>query len=164
MGYKKYVKKAFQDNDERQKQRLITWRREAATKRLDQPTKPGRAGQLGYKSKQGVFVVRQRVMRGGRQRKQFKAGRKSSNFGRRKVLDISYQEVAERRVSEKHPNCAVLNSYRVGEDGEYQWYEVIVVDPDEPAVQEDEQLRDAAEHKGRAFRGLTSAGRKSGSK
>ena len=162
MGYKKYMRDAFQDNDVSQ-ERLIEWRDQPATKRVDNPTKLHRAKQLGYKAKQGVFVIRQRVQRGGRQRKQFKAGRKSSNFGRRKVLDISYQEVAERRVSEVHPNCEVLNSYVVGEDGGYKWFEVIVVDPDEPAVQADDDLREMAERKGRAFRGLTSAGRRSGS-
>jgi large subunit ribosomal protein L15e len=66
-------------------------------------------------------------------------------------------------VSEVHPNCEVLNSYVVGEDGGYKWFEVIVVDSDEPAVQADDDLREMAERKGRAFRGLTSAGRRSGS-
>jgi large subunit ribosomal protein L15e len=161
MGYKKYVKQAFQDNDGVSQDRLIEWRRQPATKRVDNPTKPHRASSLGYKAKQGVFVVRQRVMRGGRQRPQFKAGRKSSNYGRRKVLNKSYQDVAENRVSEQHPNCEVIGSYIVGEDGGYEWYEVLVVDPDEPSVQADDDLRDAASRRGRSERSLNSASTKS---
>jgi len=161
MGYKKYAKEAFQDSDGVSQDRLIKWRRQAATHRVENPTKPHRASSLGYTSKQGVFIIRQRVIRGGRQREQFKAGRKSSNYGRRKVLNKSYQEVAENRVSAKHPNCEVIGSYDVGEDGAYKWFEVIVVDPDEPAVQADDELKDAASRKGRSERGLNSSGRRS---
>lgn len=165
MGYKKYMKEAFQADDDdvknRAQDRFLTWRREPVTKRVDNPTKPHRAQALGYKAKQGVFVVRQRVQRGGRQRPQFKAGRKSSNYGRRKALNHSYQEVAENRVAEKHPNCEVINSYDVGDDGEYSWFEVIVIDPDNPVVQSDDDLSELASRSGRASRGLTSAGRKS---
>lgn len=161
MGYKKYMRESFRSNDEHQKQRYQEWRRDPATKRVDNPTKPHRAKALGYKAKQGVFVVRQRVQRGGRQREQFKAGRKSSNRGRRQVLNQSYREVAEQRVSETRPNCEAINSYKVGDDGAYAWYEVIVVDPNNPVVQADEDLLDAAQRTGRAERGLTSAGRRS---
>lgn len=56
----------------------------------------------------------------------------------------------------------VLNSYWVGEDGKHKWYEVILVDPYHPAIKADPQLNwlCTGKHRGRAFRGLTSAGKK----
>jgi len=55
----------------------------------------------------------------------------------------------------------VLNSYFVGEDAIYRWYEVILIDRDHPVVVSDPLLKSLANMKGRANRGLTSAGRKS---
>jgi len=55
----------------------------------------------------------------------------------------------------------VLNSYWVGEDGSQKWFEVILVDPNHPAIENDDDLNwicDSA-HTNRAFRGLTSAGK-----
>ncbi|MEM2486836.1 MAG: 50S ribosomal protein L15e, partial [Candidatus Bathyarchaeia archaeon] len=60
------------------------------------------------------------------------------------------------------PNLEVLNSYWVGEDGRYKWFEVIMVDPHHPAIRADKDINWICEkqHKGRVFRGLTSAGKK----
>ena len=57
----------------------------------------------------------------------------------------------------------VLNSYWVGEDGKNKFFEVIMVDPHHPAIKSDKQLGWIAEgnsHRGRAFRGKTSAGKR----
>jgi large subunit ribosomal protein L15e len=45
--------------------RLIQWRHEPVTVTLEHPTRLDRARSLGYKAKQVILVVRQRVNRGG---------------------------------------------------------------------------------------------------
>jgi large subunit ribosomal protein L15e len=74
----------------------------------------------------------------------------------------SIQRIAEERAARKYPNMEVLNSYWVGEDGKHKWYEVILIDPCHPAIKADPQLNwlCTGKHRGRAFRGLTSAGKK----
>ncbi|MBS3176805.1 50S ribosomal protein L15e, partial [Candidatus Woesearchaeota archaeon] len=141
---------------------LISWRKENATVRVEHPTRPDRAHSLGYKAKQGVFVVRQRVQRGGRKREVMDGGRRSKRSSLRLNLNKNYQQVAEERAQKSYINCVVLNSYWVGQDGKNIWYEIVMVDPGCPVVQSDKQLSwtmDKA-HQGRAHRGLTSAGRK----
>jgi large subunit ribosomal protein L15e len=72
------------------------------------------------------------------------------------------QRIAEERTAKRYPNLEVLNSYWVGEDGRQKYYEVILVDPHHPSIINDPKINWICEpqHKGRAFRGLTSAGRK----
>lgn len=74
----------------------------------------------------------------------------------------SLQRIAEERASRKHPNLEVLNSYWVGEDGKSKWYEVILMDRSHPSIQSDSELNWVCNpsHKGRAFRGKTSSGKK----
>lgn len=57
----------------------------------------------------------------------------------------------------------VLNSYWVGEDSTYKFFEVILIDPFHKAVRRnpDTQWITKAVHKHREMRGLTSAGKKS---
>ncbi len=164
MGFYKYIKEAWKKPKENLgdlwKQRLIQWRKESATLRIERPTRLDRARSLGYKPKQGFIVVRQRVSRGGRQRPTIRKGRRSKHFGQRKDLDMSYQWVAEGRATKKYPNCEVLNSYYVGEDGLHYWYEIILIDRTHPQILADENLANLAAKKGRVQRGLTSAGRK----
>ncbi|MDP3987098.1 MAG: 50S ribosomal protein L15e, partial [Nanoarchaeota archaeon] len=63
----------------------------------------------------------------------------------------------------KFTNLEVLNSYLLGKDGVYYFYEVILVDPDKPEIKSDKNVSWISKpgNKGRAFRGLTSAGKKS---
>ena len=167
MGYLKYVrqlwKKPKANMPELWKQRLISWRREPASLRIERPTRIDRARSLGYKAKQGYIMVRERLIRGGRQRPKIRKGRRSKHYGRRKDLRISYQVVAEQRAGKKFPNCEVLNSYWVAEDGKYCWYEVILVDKNHPAIKKDKRISWIGEkqHRGRVFRGLTAAGKRS---
>lgn len=144
---------------ELQRERLIKWRREPASVKVEKPLRLDRARSLGYKAKPGYFVVRQRVRRGGRMREQFKKGRRSKARRRKKVLDQSLQVLAEQRVARKYTNCEVLNSYWVGKEKKYVWYEVIVADRSHKAVLKD--LPHLKKTKGRALRGLTSAAKKS---
>ncbi|MEJ1276701.1 hypothetical protein NN561_007610 [Cricetulus griseus] len=57
----------------------------------------------------------------------------------------------------------VLNSYWVGEDSTYKFFEVILIDPFHKAIRRnpDTQWITKPVHKHREMRGLTSAGRKS---
>ncbi len=167
MGYQKYIKNLWKKPKENLgdlwMQRLISWRREPVTVRIERPTRIDRARSLGYKAKQGVFVVRQRVIRGGRMRPNITGGRRPKHNRQRMILEKNYQQISEERAVKNYPNCEVLNSYYVAHDGDYYWYEIIMVDRTHPSVLADEQLSWVADHqhKGRVFRGLTSAGRRS---
>ena len=142
-------------------ERLMQWRREPVTVRIERPTRLDRARSLGYKPKPGVIVVRQRVIRGGHERPAIRKGRRSKHKRQRMVLAKSYQRIAEERANTSFKNCEVLNSYFVAKDGRHYWYEVILVDRSHPCVLADKQLAGITGQRGRAIRGLTSAGRRS---
>ena len=144
------------------KDRLIAWRREKTATRIEKPTRLDRARSLGYRAKQGIILVRVRVKRGGRKRpRPTKKGRRSKRQTIRKIVRKNYQWIAEERANKKYKNCEVLNSYFVAEDGIYKWYEIILVDRDHPQIKKDKQLKNIAKQRGRVYRGITSAGRKS---
>ena len=165
MGIQKYIKALWKNPKknmgEAYHQHLIQWRKEGATVRVEHPLRIDRARELGYKAKQGFFVVRQRVSRGGSLNKKAAGGRRSRNFSRNLVLHINGQALAERRANRKYKNCEVLNSYWVGEDGTHKWYEVIMVDRTHPNIFKDKSLNWISLDRGRTFRGKTSANRKS---
>lgn len=163
MGYLKYIRnlKGNKEHKKIQKERLLKFRKEPSNKRIKRPTRMDRARSLGYKAKQGFIIVRQKLKRGGRQNKKLKAGRKSSNTGRKKNLKLNYQTVAESRSKERYPNMEVLNSYEVLKDGKHIWFEVILIDRKHPNITSDENLAKLASKKGRTQRGLTSSSRKS---
>jgi len=143
-------------------QRLIEWRRQPVVLRVEKPTRIDRARKLGYKAKQGFVVTRVRVRRGGFKRIRPKAGRRPKRMGVAKLkLAKSLRLVAEERAARKFPNLEVLNSYWVWEDGRFKWFEVIMVDPNHPVIQSDKDVNWICEkvHRGRVFRGLTSAGK-----
>lgn len=142
------------------KQRLISWRSEPATIRVQYPTRLDRARSLGYRAKPGFIIVRERVMRGGHMRPNITGGRRPKHNRQRMVLDKGYQQIAEERAHQKYPNCEVLNSYWVAKDGKYFWYEVILVDQAHPQIVADKRINWICTEKGRAERGLTSTGRK----
>jgi len=166
MGYLKYVKQLWKNpkknNKEAYRERLIAWRREPVTIRIQRPTRMDRARALGYKAKQGYVMVRQRVLRGGHKRPSYLGGKRSRNMGQRMALAQNYQSICEQRAQRKHPNLVVLNSYWVAEDGRYKWYEIVMADPSHPVIRKDPRTRwlKDKKHHSRAFRGKTSAGRK----
>ncbi len=142
--------------------RLQKWRREPAVVRIDRPTRLDRARALGYKAKKGIIVVRVRIRRGGRRATRPNKRRKSKRqMVSRLTPKKSLQWIAEERANRKYPNMEVLNSYWVGEDGRYKWFEVILVDRSHPAIASDKELAWITRKRGRVYRGLTSAGRKS---
>ena len=170
MGFYKYVRDAWKNPgkkiSELMKERVTKWSKEPVTLRIERPTRIDRARSLGYRAKQGIIVVRQRLIRGGKQRPKIRKGRRSKHSRQRLVLDKSYQSVAEERAARKYVNCEVLNSYLVGKNNKYAWFEVILVDKAHPSIKKDKKLSWIAgkQHRGRVFRGLTSAGKKSRSK
>lgn len=134
--------------------RLQEWRDQGAIVATERPTRLDRARTLGYKAKQGYKIARTRIRRGNRRKQRFKAGRGPSKMGVNRITPgKSLQRIAEERASRKHPNMGVLGSYWVGQDGNYKWFEVILVDPDHPAV-------DVDVAKDGAGRGKTPAGKK----
>ena len=146
------------------KSRLIRWRKQPVVVRVDKPLRLNRARALGYKAKQGFITVRVRVRKGSMSKPRPRSGRRPKRMGiyghtPRKSL----QWIAEEKAARKYPNLEVLGSYWVGEDGRYKWFEVILVDPHHPAVINDPDINWICNpsQKGRVFRGLTPAGRKS---
>ena len=167
MAYK-YIAEAWKKPeesfvDELMRRRLIEWRRQPAIIRVEKPTRLDRARKLGYKAKQGFIIVRVRVRRGGLRKKRPRAGRRPKRMGVKKYKPAkSLRLIAEERAARKFPNLEVLNSYWVGEDGRFKWFEIIMVDKNHPVIKADKDINWICQkqHKGRVFRGLTSAGKK----
>jgi large subunit ribosomal protein L15e len=89
--------------------------------------------------------------------------RKPSKTGVTKItMAKNIQRIAEERVNRHFPNLEVLNSYWVGQDGKHKYYEVIMLDPSHPSIKADKELGWIADghHRGRAYRGKTSAGKR----
>ena len=145
------------------RQYMISWRKDPSVIKIERPLRLDRARSLGYKAKEGILVARVRVPRGGRKREAFKGGRRSRNRGRKKIVAKSYQWIAEERANQKFHNFEVLNSYLVAKDGIYAWYEVLLIDPNHPAIRNDKHLGwvQFMKHKGRVYRGKTASGRRS---
>lgn len=146
-------------------ERLISFRRESdSIVRVNKPSNPYRARQLGYKAKKGFVVVRVKIRKGSGLHRRPYLGRRPKNMGVRKITrGKSIQSMAEIRATKKFVNCEVLNSYWVGEDGKNKFFEVILVDTSAPEIQKDSSLKwiTNSVHSGRAERGLTSAAKKS---
>ncbi|MDD3244558.1 MAG: 50S ribosomal protein L15e [Candidatus ainarchaeum sp.] len=145
-------------------QRLIGYRhiKEAVVK-LEKPTNIPRARELGYKAKQGIIVVLAKVRKGSGLIRRPNKGRKPKRMGVNKITRrISIQRMAENKAADKFVNMEVLNSYLIGEDGQHKYYEVILVDPNHPRIITDKDLHWICDpqHKGRSYKGLTSAGKK----
>ena len=165
MGYQKYVRECWKKPKKNLgktewQEWIIKLRKEPAIIRTDKPKRIDRARSLGYKAKQGFFIVRVRTTRGKRKRPQLKGGRRPKRYVQYVAPGKSYKRIAEERASKRYPNAEVLNSYWVGDDGKHKWYEVIMIDRDHPAILKDKQVKNIAAQKRRAVRGLTSAGKK----
>lgn len=167
MGYLKYIKKAWERPRENlgddYKQRLVQWRRAPAIDRVENPTRPDRARALGYKSKQGFVVARVRVIRGGKSNPKIKKGRDGGNTSSKIAQSKNYQWICEERAQKRFPNLEAINSYWVGQDERYYWYEVLLVDVYHPQIISDKDISWVVsnKHTRRAMRGLTSAAKKS---
>lgn len=158
-----YIAEAWKNPTREMNTRLIEWRRSNAVTRVDKPLRLDKARMLGYKAKRGFVVVRVRLIRGGRRRPMYTKARKSTKQHIRKTLKMNYRWVAEIRAARAYPSLEVLNSYWVGKDGKYYYFEVILVDSSKPEIMNDKDIKwiSSSANKKRAERGLTSAGKKS---
>jgi large subunit ribosomal protein L15e len=144
------------------KEKLIQWRKQGSFVKLDKPSDIGRARNLGYKDKKGFIIVRVKIIRGGRKRDMTNKRRRTKRKTNRKTLKMNYRWIAELRATNHYTNLEVLNSYEVAKDGQHYFFEVILVDPARPEIQKSEiGWISKRENRGRAFRGLTSAAKKS---
>ncbi|MFW9943517.1 MAG: 50S ribosomal protein L15e [Candidatus Sifarchaeia archaeon] len=153
-----------QERSDLVRSRLIVWRKQGTIVRLERPTRLGRARNLGYKAKQGYVMVRIKTGRGTREKPRPRMGRKPRSLGvSRYTPQKSRRWIAEERAARKYPNLRVLNSYWVGSDHKWVWHEVILVDPNHPVIYNDPNINWICDpvQKGRANRGLTSAGKRS---
>ena len=147
--------------------RMRTWeyRQLPAIHRCSRPSRPEKARKLGYKAKQGYVVYRVRVRRGGRKRPVAK-GIVHGKPKHQGVVGLKFarslKNVAEERVGRRLGNLRVLNSYWVGQDATYKFFEIILVDPSHNAIRNDPKInwitRPTMKH--RELRGLTAAGKK----
>jgi large subunit ribosomal protein L15e len=144
------------------RQRLVQWRKQPTTLRIEHPTRLDRARKLGYKAKQGFVVARTKVRRGNLRKLRPRSGRRPKRMGVAKFKPgKSIRLIAEERTAKKFPNLEVLNSYWVGEDGKHKWFEVILLDPNAPTIKTDKDVSWITEpqHASRVFRSMTSAGK-----
>ena len=163
-GMYHYIRQAWKSPDKKTlRERMVVWRRGHVITKVDKPLRLDRARALGYKDKKGFVVIRIRLKRGGHKRPRPNKGRRSKRLHTRKNLGMNYKWIAEQRAGRKFKNLEVLNSYNIGKDGIHYFYEVILVDPERPEIKSDKQLSwiSKPSNKGRVFRGLTSAGKKS---
>jgi len=144
------------------KEKTRVWTRENVIVKIDRPTRLDRARALGYKAKQGYIIARTRVKKGGRRRPKITKGRKPKHYGQvHFTTGQNKQSIAEKRVNRKYPNMEVLNSYYVGENGQYKFYEIILVDKNHAVIKKDNKMKWITKDRRRVYRGRTSAAKKS---
>ncbi|MBI2675993.1 MAG: 50S ribosomal protein L15e [Candidatus Aenigmarchaeota archaeon] len=157
----KYMRKSWKESIG-DKSRLAALRGQSTVERVERPSRIGRAHSLGYKAKQGFVVLDVKVKKGKRKRPKVHGGRKPSKAGRFFSLGKSGQVVAEEKAARHYHNLEVLGSYFIAEDGVSKWFEVVMVDKHHPSIRSDSDISWILErqHRGRAFRGLTPAGKR----
>lgn len=163
-GMYHHIRKAWKKPDkETLRKRMIEWRKSGAFTKVDKPLRLDKARAMGYRNKKGFVVIRVRLKRGGHKRPRPNKGRRSKRLHARKNLKMNYKWIAEQRADKKYSNLEVLNSYMIGKDGIYYFYEVIMVDPSKPEIKNDKKINWICKpkNKNRAVRGKTSAGKKS---
>merc|ERR1712165_91775 len=172
MGAYKYMTELYrkkQSDVMRYLLRIRCWqyRQLAKVHRVPRSTRPDKARRLGYKNKQGFVLFRIAMRRGGRKRPVAKGcpyGKpKTSGAVKQQKPVRTLQSIAEERVGRRIASLRVLNSYWVGQDSTYKYYEVIMIDPSHKAIRRDPKINwmCKAVQKHRELRGLTAAGKSS---
>lgn len=144
--------------------RMRTWeyRQLPVIHRVNRPSRPEKARKVGYKSKQGFVVYRVRVRRGGRKNQVSKGivyGKIKSSGVNEKKPKRNHRVIAESRAGRALGGLRVLNSYWVGQDATFKFYEVVLVDPAHTAIRNDPTINWIVDKKHRELRGLTAAGK-----
>ncbi len=159
---KKLKNPEFKDLREIVKQRIMKFRHsKESVIRTEKPIRIDKARMYGYKAKQGFVTCVCRVRKGGRNEERPSGGRKPTGY-KKLTPAKSIQRIAEERAQRKFMNLEILHSYLLYEDGQYKYYEIIMVDPHHPVIKSDKDVNYLCrpEHKHRVFRGLTPAGKK----
>ncbi|MDD3083748.1 MAG: 50S ribosomal protein L15e [Candidatus ainarchaeum sp.] len=173
MGASKYISKTLQkewknieDSDYNygslmQKKEIEFRKEKNSVVRIDKPSNIVSAKSIGYRAKQGIFVVRVRVRKGSGTYHRPKNKRRPKRQGQAKLTrKISIRAIAEERASKKFENAEVLGSYKAAEDGRNHYYEIILADREASTIGSDKKLAFLFKgQKGRAERGKTFAGR-----
>ena len=169
MGAYKYLQELWKKKKSEAMQfvlRLRVWeyRQLPTIHRVTRPSRIERARRLGYRQKPGFVIYRVRVRRGGRKlpvKKGIVYGKPKSQGVAGLKLYKNLKSRAEEKVGRKVQGLRVLNSYWVGQDGTYKYYEVVMVDPSSTSIRNDPRINWICNpvHKRREARGLTSAGK-----
>ena len=166
-GFYHYIKQSWKKPTAEKRKEIrnlmIGWRAGRRIVKIEKPTRLDRARALGYKAKKGFVIFRVTIERGGRVRPRPRVKRRTRRQIVRKILGMSYQWVAEQRVQHAYTNLEILNSYKLGKDGQHYFFEVIAIDPSVPEIKSDKNLNWICkiQNRNRALRGLTSAAKKS---
>lgn len=134
--------------------------------RRERPLFLERARTLGYKAKQGFVIYSARIKKGCPPRPYHNGNThgKCKNAGIYQIKStMKHQTKAEMLAGAKCTNLRVLNSYEYGSDYMYNYYDVILVDPNHNAIRNSPTINWICNpvHSRRECRGLTSAGKKS---
>ena len=143
MGAFKYIKQNFENSykirSQDYRKRLTEWRKQPTAVRVENPTNPVRARELGYKARIDFIIVRVRTKRGKRTRPRPDLGRKPAKNRLKENPSKPWRWLAEKKAQAKFRNLSLVNSYWVGEDGTNQYFEVVMRDetnhdPKKPSV------------------------------
>lgn len=92
----------------------------------------------------GYVIYRVRVRRGGRKRQ----ARKGATYGKPTNQGVNqlknqrgHQAIAEEKIGRHCGALRVLNSYWVGQDSTYKFFEVILVDPFHTVIRRDAKVQ-----------------------
>ena len=148
MGAYKYLEELWRKKQSdvlRFVMRLRSWeyRQLPVIHRCTRPSRPEKARKMGYKRKQGYVIYRIRIRRGGRKKPVSKGivYGKPVNQGVTQLKPTrSHRAIAEDRVGRRCKNLRVLNSYWIGQDGAYKFFEIILIDPFHKAIRKDPRI------------------------
>merc|ERR1712184_207227 len=149
MGAYKYMTELYrkkQSDVMRYLLRVRCWQYRQLTKvhRVPRSTRPDKARRLGYKNKQGYVIYRIAMRRGGRKRPVAKGcpyGKPKTSGAVKQMKPVrNLQSIAEERVGRRIASLRVLNSYWVGQDSTYKYFEVIMIDPSHKAIRRDPKI------------------------
>ncbi|KAI4459880.1 ribosomal protein l15 [Holotrichia oblita] len=163
MGAYKYIQELYRKKQSdvlRFLLRIRVWQYRQLTKlhRAPKPTRPDKARRICYFPHTSTPWWSQT------------SSSKGATYGKPKSHGVNQlkptrnlQSLAEERVGRRAGGLRVLNSYWVGQDASYKYYEVILVDPSHNAIRRDPKINWIvnAVHKHRELRGKTSVGKSS---
>ena len=130
MGAYKYILQSFAKTTAERgdilRKRLQEWRSQPPVIRIEKPTNPARAREIGYKAKKEIVVIRVRVHKGKRTRRKPNMGRKPGKNVKRVSMAKPLSWMATQKALRKHTNLALVGSYKAATDGDSEYFEVIL--------------------------------------